>query len=481
MASKRYHASAATGVSAGGLSRAKGLVLPLIAVLTATMLMAPAFASAVTVDTTTAKGNDESGNQVYGGVQTRVTWEATVEDGEDLSSLQIVLPDDSDVSEATVTLTVLDGLNRIDVDATSRFDGDDLDIDFAQPLTSGTLLRVEVYKVALPSGVESVSLNGTYTTSSGLTKDLPESPSIALTDTSLTTTLSNWLDQQGWVEAWNSVGILRTFLKPQLVVTSIPTLFFGWLRALALVLVGFPLAIPIGFLLSLIKMGRFKVARGLASFYINVVRGTPLFLQVYIAFFGLPLIGINLNSYLLGVVVLAMNSAAYLAEIFRAGIQSISKGQFEAASSLGMGKGQTMLHVIIPQTIRRVIPTMTSEFILLYKDTSLLSAVGVMELMMFSKSLTANSGNMTPYIVAALYYLAVTLPLIKLVNKAERRLALSDGTASAVLQEEENERQARKLARRNRHGRSVRPGKPSWSPDAGPRDVLDTPAGHDSL
>jgi polar amino acid transport system substrate-binding protein len=130
---------------------------------------------------------------------------------------------------------------------------------------------------------------------------------------------------------------------------------------------------------------------------------------------------------LLGVLVLAMNSSAYLAEIFRAGIQSISRGQFEAASSLGMNAAQTMFYVIIPQTVRRVIPTSTSEFILLYKDTSLLAAVGVMEMMMFGKSLVAKSGNMTPYIVAAFYYLLVTTPLIRVISVYEKKLAKSEG------------------------------------------------------
>jgi ABC-type amino acid transport system permease subunit len=128
--------------------------------------------------------------------------------------------------------------------------------------------------------------------------------------------------------------------------------------------------------------------------------------------------------------VLAMNSSAYLAEIFRAGIQSIHKGQFEASASLGMNGVQTMFSVIIPQTVRRVIPTATSEFILLYKDTSLLAAVGVMEQMLFAKSMVASTGNMTPYIVAAGYYLIVTLPLTKIISSFERRLASAEGQSS---------------------------------------------------
>jgi polar amino acid transport system substrate-binding protein len=128
----------------------------------------------------------------------------------------------------------------------------------------------------------------------------------------------------------------------------------------------------------------------------------------------------------MGMLVLAINSAAYMAEIFRAGIQSINKGQFEAASSLGMSYPQAMQYVIIPQTVRRVLPTMTSEFILLFKDTALLSAVGVFELMMNAKNSAANAGNVTAYTVAAAYYLIVTIPLILWVQKLEARLALSE-------------------------------------------------------
>ena len=170
-------------------------------------------------------------------------------------------------------------------------------------------------------------------------------------------------------------------------------------------------------------MSSSRVLRAIGVTYINVLRGTPLFLQIYIAFFGTPMLGLNLPSLPLGIAVLAVNCSAYLAEIFRAGIESIPSGQSEAAWSLGMNKVQTMFLVIIPQTVRRVIPTMTSEFVSLYKDTSLLSSVGVMELMMFSKNLTATTGNITPYVVAGLFYLVVTIPLIHVVTKVEKKMA----------------------------------------------------------
>ena len=129
---------------------------------------------------------------------------------------------------------------------------------------------------------------------------------------------------------------------------------------------------------------------------------------------------------------LAFNSSAYLAEIFRAGIQSINRGQFEAASSLGMTYPQSMAFVIIPQTVKRVLPTMTSEFILLFKDTALLSAVGVFELMLYSNNLVARSGNITPFMVAAVYYLIITVPLINIVGRLEAKLAQSEGGQTAA-------------------------------------------------
>ena len=193
--------------------------------------------------------------------------------------------------------------------------------------------------------------------------------------------------------------------------------------ALAIVLVAFPLAIPFGFILSLMRISNSRILHGISGFYINIIRGTPAFLQIYIAFFGLPLAGVNIGNYPLGVIVMAMNSAAYLCEIFRAGIQSIPPGQNEAARSLGMNRMQTMLYVIIPQTFRNVLPTLTSEFILLYKDTSLLAAVGVMEIVMYAKTIVATTGSITPYVVAALFYLLVTLPLTRVVSGLENRLA----------------------------------------------------------
>ena len=230
-----------------------------------------------------------------------------------------------------------------------------------------------------------MQITGTYTLDNGKTYDIPNIPSIDVQVTSPTQQLATYLEQQDWVKAWNSNKFLRLFFNPPILVSSFPIVLKGFLMALAIVFVAFPLAIPVGLAFSFMRMSKIGILRGIGALYVNVVRGTPVFLQIYIAFFGLPLAGIQIPPFILGVIVLALNSAAYQCEIFRAGIQSISKGQFEAARSLGMSGGQTMAFVIIPQTIRRVLPTMTSEFILLYKDTSLLAAVGVMEIVMYMR------------------------------------------------------------------------------------------------
>lgn len=237
-------------------------------------------------------------------------------------------------------------------------------------------------------------------------------------------------------------------------------LFFSWehmIGAFPIVLKAFPVSItfglgaflfgiPVGLGLALMKMSKVRVVRWVATAYVDVVRGTPLYLQVLIVYFGLTLLpfyqdlirsspwmkepflfGVDFSIYLRGFTVLSFNSAAYLAEIFRAGIQSIPKGQMEAARSLGMSTPMSMFFVIIPQTVRRVLPTMMSEFILLFKDTALLGAVGVAEMVLRAREYAASTFNMSAYMVAAGLYLVVTIPLGRFVANLEDRLAASEG------------------------------------------------------
>ncbi len=208
----------------------------------------------------------------------------------------------------------------------------------------------------------------------------------------------------------------------------------------------FVLAIPGGLALAFMKMARTRWLRWPATFYVDIIRGTPIFLQILIVYFGLTLLpfyqdlirlnpwmkrpflfGLDFTLYLRGFLVLSFNSSAYMCEIFRAGIQSIHRGQMEAARSLGMTVPQAMLNVIIPQTIRRILPTMMSEFILLFKDTALLAAVGIAEMTLRARETAASMFNQSAYVLAAAFYLVVTIPLGRVVARLEDRLARSEG------------------------------------------------------
>jgi len=395
------------------------------AVVVGLALVAPTAALALSTEKATAKPNEDGGTGVIGGIATRLTWEGYVGDDEEVYSVTLELPEGSSFDGSTTRVTVLEGLTRHEQEAEVTTDGNTITVTFAEPIASGMLLRLEVTNMTFPTEGGDVVVGGTYTNADG-EQALADSKPITTIELTPLQAAVNWLDEQAWVEAWNSNQFLGMFFKPQLLLTSFVSLFGGWLVCLAIVVIAYPFAIALGLCFAFMKISKHRLLRAIAIVYINILRGTPLFLQIYIMFFGLPMVGININNNVLGVIVMAINSSAYLAEIFRAGIQSIPKGQYEAAASLGMNNMQTMLTIILPQTVRRVIPTATSDFITAYKDTSLLSSVGVMELMMFSKNLTTVSGNITPYMAAAIYYLIVTLPLIKVVTIVENRLALSE-------------------------------------------------------
>lgn len=385
----------------------------------------PLPAEALTTQKATARPNEDGGSGVIGGMDTRLTWEGTVDAGETVSSITLSIADDASFDGSTTRVTVLEGLKRTGASAEAVASGGSVTVSFDTPIQAGSLVRLEVTGMRFPTAGGAYVVSGSYLGDAG-EKALADSPAITVIANTPLQSLVTWLDSQAWVAAWNSNQFLGMFLKPQLLATSFASLFPGWLVCLAIVVFAYPFAIVLGLVFALLKISRHAVPHAIAVLYINVLRGTPLFLQIYIMFFGLPMVGVNIDNNVLGVIVMAVNSSAYLAEIFRAGIQSIPQGQYEAAASLGMNHLQTMFTIIIPQTIRRVIPTVTSDFITSYKDTSLLSSVGVMELMMFSKNLTTTSGNITPYMAAAIYYLIVTLPLIKVVGVIERNIARSE-------------------------------------------------------
>ncbi len=386
---------------------------------------APRAAQALEVEKLTCRPNADSGSDVLGGVETRITWEVQAAADESIAGLALTVPEGTTFSTEDLRVTMLSGedlMEREFIEPSVEVDGETLALEFAKPAPTGRFFRVELYGVVFPAAGGEMQCEGAYTLADGTELVVEGIPVVQVKGVTPFDQFKMFLEEQPWVEAWNSNTFLRLFFNPVLIVSSLPIIFGGFLMSVAIVIAAFPLAIPCGFLLALMRIAKSRILRAVAGVYVNLIRGTPAFLQIYIAFFGLPLAGVNIDNYTLGVIVMAMNSAAYLCEIFRAGIQSIPKGQSEAARSLGMSASQTMVSIIIPQTFRNVIPTLTSEFILLYKDTSLLAAVGVMEIVMYAKTIVATTGSITPYVVAALFYLVVTLPLARVVSMLEARL-----------------------------------------------------------
>jgi len=153
----------------------------------------------------------------------------------------------------------------------------------------------------------------------------------------------------------------------------------SWLT-LQVTLLAFVLSMVLGLLTALASASRVRLLRGIASVYIEAIRNTPVLLQIFIVFFGLPSLGITLNAYTAGVIALGVNVGAYLAEVFRAGIQSVPRGQLEAASILGLERSQIFMEVVLPQAARAVYPAIVNNLIQLLLGTSLLSAIALPEL-----------------------------------------------------------------------------------------------------
>jgi polar amino acid transport system permease protein len=183
----------------------------------------------------------------------------------------------------------------------------------------------------------------------------------------------------------------------------------------------------LGLAISTLAISRRRLVRAPARIYVNIIRGTPILVQISLIYFGIALgLKIEMSTAWAIIIALAINSAAYYAEIFRSGLQSIERGQLEASRGLGLSHFKTVRLVIVPQAIRRVIPPLLNEFIAIVKDTSLIGFLGVTlsqrELFSVGQQGYAQSFNATFYVFSALGYLVITIPLIVLVNFIERRL-----------------------------------------------------------
>ncbi|MFA6807359.1 MAG: amino acid ABC transporter permease [Eubacteriales bacterium] len=182
-------------------------------------------------------------------------------------------------------------------------------------------------------------------------------------------------------------------------------------------------ALPFGLMIALARLSNLPSLKALTSTYIWLLRGTPLLLQIFFIYFGLPVFGINLDRMSTAIIAFSLNYAAYFAEIFRAGIQSIDKGQYECADVLGLTYLQTTKRIVIPQMIKRVLPPMGNEFINLVKDTALVYAIGLSEILRAAKIAVVRDFTITPFFIAAVFYLLTTLILTLFFRKMEQKYA----------------------------------------------------------
>ncbi len=171
------------------------------------------------------------------------------------------------------------------------------------------------------------------------------------------------------------------------------------------------LALPLGMLAALGRLSRFKFISRFIEFYIWLMRGTPLMLQLLFVYFALPMVGIKLPDIAAALLAFTLNYAAYFAEIFRAGIQSVPKGQYEAAKTLGMSYPKTMRRIIMPQVFRMVLPPVSNETINLVKDTSLVYILAMNDLLRVARTIVQREFDMTPFLIAAVFYLVMTFVL----------------------------------------------------------------------
>ena len=211
------------------------------------------------------------------------------------------------------------------------------------------------------------------------------------------------------------------------IVSWVPPLLEGAQVTILLTLVSVSAGLVGSLFLALGKMSKKKVLNRISGAYIFFFRGTPLLMQLYFIYYGLPqitpLLTIN-NRFIAAFIAFALNSAAYCAEIIRAAIQSIDKGQFEAARALGMNYGQTMRLIVIPQSIRRLIPPVGNEFIMVLKDASLVSIIALADITKVTRSISSSTGSAMVYIPAMILYLIITAIFTLIFNKLEKKYSV---------------------------------------------------------
>lgn len=209
---------------------------------------------------------------------------------------------------------------------------------------------------------------------------------------------------------------------------TIAAIIPGMKYTLGLFFITIVISVPLGLLMSFIETGRLKAASAVVKGYVFIMRGTPLMLQLFFFYFGLPylpLVGdfLAMPRFTAACAAFVLNYAAYFCEIFRGGLLSVDKGQYEAAKVLGLSKAQTTFHVVIPQMVKIVLPSVANETITLVKDTALATSIGIIDVMHLTRSRVSTTGDITSFAVVAVVYLVMTFSLTKLFNWLERKFS----------------------------------------------------------
>ncbi len=210
------------------------------------------------------------------------------------------------------------------------------------------------------------------------------------------------------------------------IVTFLPALLQGAVITITVSLLAFVLACVLGLVLGLMRLARLLPVRMVAAAYIQFIRGTPLLLQLFFIYYVLPYSGITLSPFASGVIGLTINYAAYMAEVFRSGIQAIAKGQWEAGFAVGMSRGLLMRRIVMPQALRIIIPALGNFFVSIFKDSALVSVLTLRDLM-FSGQLLASATfkHFEIFTMVAVIYFLISYPAAKLVEAIEARLDIT--------------------------------------------------------
>ena len=211
-------------------------------------------------------------------------------------------------------------------------------------------------------------------------------------------------------------------------VQAMPLLLTGAAVTVQITALSVLLGIIIGLFVGIARISTYRIIHLIAAVYVDFLRGTPLLVQIFLVYFALPVVtGQRIDPFIAAIAACSINSSAYVAEIFRAGIQSIDAGQMEAGRSLGMSWMQTMRYIIVPQAARRVIPPLGNEFIALLKDSSLVSVIGFEELTRRGQLIIARTyASLEIWLCVAIIYLIMTVSISRLVSWLERRYQIDD-------------------------------------------------------